>query len=230
MTALAPMMVCERSIYSGPNLYARRPMIRIRLDLGALEDRPTDRLPGFAETLLALLPGLASHGCSYGEPGGLIRRMREGTWLGHVIEHVAIELQALAGAGTTRGKTRSVKGKPGVYDILFRYADPVSGMAAGRAAIALVATLLPADLQRVEGLDLLGEALSNDVPAIVAALRKLVTANGLGPSTRALVDEAQRRGIPVTRRRACRQQGRRQGTAPGRRSAGPARPCCTRCR
>jgi len=199
MTAVAPMLVCERSAYSGPNLYSQRPMIRIRLDLGALEDRPTDRLPGFAKTLLALLPGLASHGCSYGEPGGLIRRMREGTWLGHVIEHVAIELQSLAGAGTTRGKTRSVKGEPGVYDILFRYADPVSGMAAGRAAIALVATLLPADLQRVEGLDLLGEALPNDVPAVVAALRKLVTANGLGPSTRALVDEARRRGIPVTR-------------------------------
>lgn len=79
MTAVAPMRVRERSIYVGPNLYGLRPMIRVRLDLGALEDRPTDRLPGFAEALLALLPGLARHGCSYGEPGGLVRRMREGT-------------------------------------------------------------------------------------------------------------------------------------------------------
>jgi cyanophycin synthetase len=199
MTGARPMHVCDRSIYAGPNLYGLSAMIRIRLDLGALEHRPTDHLPGFADALLALLPGLSRHGCSYGEPGGLVRRMREGTWLGHVIEHVAIELQSLAGAGVTRGKTRSVKGDPGVYDILYRYADPVSGMAAGRAAVALVASLLPDELQRVEGLDLLGEALPGDTSAVIAALGKLVAANGFGPSTRALVDEARRRGIPIAR-------------------------------
>lgn len=199
MTRGSPMRVRERSIYAGPNLYGLRPMIRVRLDLGALEDWPTDRLPGFTDRLLAQLPGLASHGCSYREPGGLTRRMRDGTWLGHVIEHVAIELQSCAGAPVTRGKTRSVRGEPGVYDILFGYADPVSGIAAGRAAIALVAALLPSDLQRVENLDRLGPELPGDADTVIQALRALVTANGFGPSTRALVDEARRRGIPVMR-------------------------------
>jgi cyanophycin synthetase len=198
----APMRVLERSVYVGPNLYGLRPKVRVRLDLGTLEERPTDRLPGFTDALLEHLPGLARHGCSYREAGGLVRRMREGTWLGHVIEHVAIELQSRAGAAVTRGKTRSVKGLPGVYDILFRYADPASGLAAGRAAIALVATLLPPELQDVEGLDLLGDALPGeptDVAAVVAALRQRVAAGGFGPSTQALVDEARRRGIPTLR-------------------------------
>lgn len=197
-----PMRVIERSIYRGPHLYSARPMIRIRLDLGALESWPTDRLPGFADRLVAALPGLEAHGCSYGEPGGFLKRMDEGTWIGHVIEHVAIELQARAGAAVTRGKTRSVKGRDGVYDILFCYADERSGLAAGRAAIALVASLLPQQFQGVEGLDRLGPSLDAEphhVPDITAALRKMIVANGLGPSTAALVAEARRRHIPALR-------------------------------
>ncbi|WP_235534314.1 MULTISPECIES: cyanophycin synthetase [unclassified Sphingopyxis] len=198
----APMRVLERSVYRGPHLYSARPMIRVRLDLGALEQWPTDRLPGFADALVAQLPGLKSHGCSYGEPGGFLRRMDEGTWLGHVIEHVAIELQARAGAAVTRGKTRSAKGHPGVYDILFCYADERSGLAAARAAIALVATFLPSKFQAVEGLDRLGpmlDARPGDGAGIVALLRKMVVTNGLGPSTAALVAEARRRHIPAMR-------------------------------
>ncbi|GGB56916.1 cyanophycin synthetase [Blastomonas aquatica] len=196
------MRVVERSIYRGPHLYSARPMIRIRLDLGALEDWPTNRLTGFAEALIEQLPGLSAHGCSYGQAGGLVRRMADGTWLGHVIEHVAIELQACAGATVTRGKTRSVKHQPGVYDILFSYADEISGMAAGRAAIALVDTLLPPGLRGTTGLDRLGSALltpPTDTETTIAALRRLVIANGLGPSTAAIVREAQRRSIPVMR-------------------------------
>lgn len=139
--AAAPMRVTERAVYRGPHLYSSRPMIRIQLDLGALEDHPTDRLPGFSDALLERLPGLAAHGCSYQRPGGLVQRMAEGTWLGHVIEHVALELQTLAGCRTTRGKTRSVKGRPGVYNILFVYEDETVGLLAGRQAIALVAAL-----------------------------------------------------------------------------------------
>jgi len=198
----APMRVIEKSVYRGPHLYSPRPMIRVRLDLGALEDWPTDRLSGFGQALVALLPSLANHGCSYRAPGGFLRRMEQGTWLGHVIEHVAIELQASAGAAVTRGKTRSVRGAKGVYDILFCYADRDSGLAAARAAIEIVASLLPSDLQAVEGLDRLARPLGvapTDITAIIEALRRLVTANGLGPSTAAIVAEARRRGIPALR-------------------------------
>jgi len=197
-----PMRYLEKSVYRGPHLYSARPMIRVRVDLGALEARPTDTLPGFADALLTILPGLADHGCCYGAPGGFIRRLEGGTWLGHVIEHVAIELQARAGAAVTRGKTRSVRRHPGVYDILYCYADTASGLAAGRAAIEIVAALLPAGLGEVEGLDKLAPAIGADyadIAATIEAIRKLVLANGLGPSTAALVNEARRRHIPVTR-------------------------------
>ncbi|MDO9370366.1 MAG: cyanophycin synthetase [Sphingopyxis sp.] len=196
------MRVLERSVYRGPHLYSARPMIRVRIDLGSLEQWPTDRLPGFADALVEKLPGLKLHGCSYGEPGGFLKRMEEGTWLGHVIEHVAIELQASAGAAVTRGKTRSAKGQPGTYDILFCYADERSGLAAARAAVSLVAALLPTRFQTVEGLDRLGpplDAPANDSAAVSEILRTMVIANGLGPSTAAIVAEARRRHIPVMR-------------------------------
>ena len=111
------MRILERSVFVGPSLYAHFPVIRLELDLGELEQWPTAKLgPAFIEGLVAALPGLAEHGCSYREPGGFLRRMREGegTWLGHVLEHVAIELQNIAGEDVTFGKTRSA-GRPGVY-------------------------------------------------------------------------------------------------------------------
>ncbi len=196
------MHLIDRSVYTGPNLFSLRPMIRLRVDLDVLEDWPTNRITGFTDRLSDALPGLSQHGCSYRKPGGLLRRMREGTWLGHVIEHVALELQTLAGARVSRGKTRSVKGKTGVYDILYCYADKVSGLAAGRAAIELVDALLPPDLRGVEGVERLADVLAEDptnVAVIVLALQRLVAANGLGPSTKSIVDEARRRGIPVLR-------------------------------
>lgn len=95
------MRVLNRNVYVGPSRYAHFPVIRLELDLGELEQWPTARLgDGFIDGLLAALPGLSEHGCSYREPGGFVRRMREGegTWLGHVLEHVALELQNVAGA------------------------------------------------------------------------------------------------------------------------------------
>ena len=115
------MRVVETSTYRGPHLYSHRLMVRIQLDLGALEAWPTNRIPGFTDHLMVALPGLEAHGCSYKSHGGLLMRMREGTWLGHVIEHVALELQKLSGSEVGRGKTRSVKGRPGVYNILYAY-------------------------------------------------------------------------------------------------------------
>ncbi|MER8447319.1 hypothetical protein NKH52_29495 [Mesorhizobium sp. M1066] len=104
--------VLDVRVFRGPHLYSLTPMVQIQIDLGALEGFPTDKLPGFTENLGRLLPGLAAHGCSYGAAGGFLRRMEEGTWLGHVVEHVALELQTVVGHGVTRGKTRSVKGSP----------------------------------------------------------------------------------------------------------------------
>ena len=199
---LSPLKIIEKAVYRGPHLFSALPMIRIKADLGALEEWPSDRLPGFTERLLALLPGLGSHGCSYKVPGGLARRLRQGTWIGHIVEHVAIELQALAGSPVTRGKTRSVRGQPGVYNILYAYEDEATGLAAGAYAIRLVLALVPEELGKVEGLDLLRtDPLPDplDVGAITRSLSDILRANSLGPTTRSLVHEARRRGIPVQR-------------------------------
>ena len=139
------MRILDRSVYVGPSLYAHFPVIRLELDLGALEAWPTGRLgPEFVDALAAALPGLAEHGCSYKEPGGFFRRMREdeGTWLGHVLEHVAIELQNIAGEEVTFGKTRSA-GPPGVYTVVYEYAQRDEGIAAGELGLRLLCSLLP---------------------------------------------------------------------------------------
>jgi cyanophycin synthetase len=197
-----PMRLVEHSVYRGPNRYSRLPMIRLRLDLGDLQDCPTDRLDGFADALVARLPGLADHGCSYGEPGGFLRRVAEGTWLGHVIEHVAIALQVMAGSPVTRGKTRSVRDRPGWYDICYAWREEAVGLAAGAAAARIVAALLPAPWHRVARIDRLGAPLVEDpadIRRLTEALIRLRARVGLGPSTQALSDAAARRGIPVTR-------------------------------
>jgi cyanophycin synthetase len=114
------MKLVDSSVYFGPNIYALFPVIRLTVDLGELEAWPSARLgPAFTAALLEALPGLREHGCSYGEPGGFVRRLTEddGTWLGHVLEHTAIEQQNIAGATVTFGNTRD-SGKPGDYDEL----------------------------------------------------------------------------------------------------------------
>jgi cyanophycin synthetase len=195
------MRVLERAVYRGPHLFSQTPMIRIQLDLGALEDWPTNRLDGFSAGLLALLPGLHHHGCSLGRPGGLEERLQEGTWLGHVAEHVALELQTLAGMPVTRGKTRSVRGRPGVYNVMFAYEEEAVGLMAGRQALELVQSLLPESLRGIEGLDRLAGADDEpfDLAAALQRLTRLARRVGLGPSTKAIVREAQRRGIPALR-------------------------------
>jgi cyanophycin synthetase len=197
---LQPVRVLETGVYRGPHYYSHTPMIRIQLDLGRLENWPSDRIPGFAERLLALLPGLERHGCSYRRRGGFVRRLREGTWFGHVVEHVALELQSLAGDRVTRGKTRSLKGRPGVYNVMFAYRDEEVGLQAGRDALELAHALLPEELRGLEGLDRIAHADGAwDFDRRLEALRRLVRATGFGPTTQALVDEARRRGIPVMR-------------------------------
>ncbi|MBX3724379.1 MAG: cyanophycin synthetase [Xanthomonadales bacterium] len=191
------MRILERNVYVGPSLHAHFPVIRLVLDLGALEDWPTGRLGGaYVDGLVEALPGLAEHGCSYKEPGGFIRRMREdeGTWLGHVMEHVAIELQNVAGEDVTFGRTRSIDGRPGVYSVVYEYSQREEGIAAGELAIVLLCSLLPEAL-RPDGSVPEGwqwQAARDDF--IRYAQRR-----ALGPSTASLVRAAEARGIPWLR-------------------------------
>src|ERR1700687_4350745 len=143
------MRILERNVYVGPSMYAHFPVIKLLLDLGPLEQWPSGKLgPAFVDALVAALPGLQEHGCSYQVPGGLIRRMREeeGTWLGHVLEHVAIELQNIAGEDVSFGKTRSTE-VPGVYTVVYEYAQRDEGIAAGQLGIELLCSLLPPELR-----------------------------------------------------------------------------------
>ena len=143
------MRILDRSVYVGPSVYAHFPVIRLGIELGALEDWPTGRLgPRFTDALLALLPGLHAHTCSYGVPGGFVRRLTEGdgTWLGHVLEHVAIELQNIAGETVSFGKTRSGS-DTGSYDVVYEYAQSEVGMEAGEVGLRLIESLLPAELR-----------------------------------------------------------------------------------
>ncbi|GHF44441.1 cyanophycin synthetase [Deinococcus metalli] len=199
--------VLEYQVYRGPNVYGYEPMIRFQLDLGTLEQHNSSTLPGFTDRLLALVPSLQDHGCSTGRPGGFVSRLREGTWLGHITEHVALELQNLAGRRVTYGKTRSVKGQPGVYNVLYTYREERVGLIAGAIALRLVNSLLPPELQGVDGLELLlPEGVSTLDPRVpfdfaseLVELRRVSRRFILGPTTQSLVTEAERRGIPYLR-------------------------------
>jgi cyanophycin synthetase len=163
------------------------PAIRLVVDIGDLEDRPSNTIPGFSERLIDLIPSLYDHGCSLGYPGGFVQRLREGTWMGHVLEHVALELQNLAGAVVTRGKTRGAD-EPGVYNVVYEFAQEDVGLAAGRLGVRLLNHLIDA---AEPGFDFVRE-LEDDVIRVAERL-------AYGPSTGAIVAEAELRGIPVLR-------------------------------
>ena len=190
------MRILDRSIYVGPSHFARFPVIRLELDLGELEAWPTGKLgKKFVDGLIAALPGLAEHGCSYQEPGGFIRRMNEdeGTWLGHVLEHVALELQNVAGEDVTFGKTRSLD-KPGQYSVVYEYAEREEGVAAGELALRLLCSLLPEKLRPA------GSVPEGwDWPGARDEYIRFAQRRALGPSTASLVHAAEKRGIPWLR-------------------------------
>jgi len=190
------MRILDRAVYVGPSLYAHFPVIRLEVDLGPLEQWPTARLgPAFIDRLIETLPGLHEHGCSYGEPGGFIRRLREdeGTWMGHVLEHVAIELQNVAGEPVTFGKTRGA-GTEGRYHVTYQYAQEDVGLEAGRLGVILLHSLLPPDL-RPEG-SVPGDF---DFAAERDEFIRFAQRRALGPSTMALVRAAEERRIPWIR-------------------------------
>jgi cyanophycin synthetase len=189
------MKVLSTSVFRGPNVHALFPVIHQVIDLGVLEEWPTSRLgDAFIDALVEKLPGLAEHGCSWREPGGFIRRMREdgGTWLGHVLEHMVLELQNESGADVTFGKTRSAD-RPGVYDVVWEFEDEYAGVEAGKLAWSLLQSLLPEALR------------SRDAPRDFDFARKRddfirsVQKRALGPSTASLVKAAEARDIPWIR-------------------------------
>lgn len=181
------LKIRDTTVYRGPNVWARMPAVHLRLDIGDLEDRPTNKIPGFYERLTELLPSLYDHTCSVGRPGGFLQRMREGTWMGHVVEHVALELQNLAGAEVRRGKTRG-SDEHGVYNVIFQYQQEDVGLAAGRLAVHLVNHLIFA-----------AEPDFDFVHELEDGVIKVAERLAYGPSTGAIVSEAERRGIPTLR-------------------------------
>ena len=133
------MKILATNVYVGPSLYAHFPVIRHQVDIGVLEDWPSARLgSGFIDGLLDALPGLAQHSCSYSEAGGFLRRLREdeGTWMAHIWEHTAIELQNMAGSDVSFGKTRGM-GPLGCYNMIFEYKQRDVGLEASRIAHTL---------------------------------------------------------------------------------------------
>ncbi|HIC51213.1 MAG TPA: cyanophycin synthetase, partial [Candidatus Marinimicrobia bacterium] len=191
------MKVLETNVYVGPNVYAHFPVIRQILDLGILEEWPTSRLgQAFTDKVIEYLPGLEEHGCSYREKGGFIRRMieDEGTWLGHVMEHVAIELQNMAGSKVTFGKTRSL-GEKGHYNVVFQYLQRDVGLEASRLARTVILDLLPDEVKKELGEKVGDFAFEEARDSFIRFAQKFE----FGPSTASLVDAAKERDIPWIR-------------------------------
>ncbi|MBA2249071.1 MAG: cyanophycin synthetase [Chitinophagaceae bacterium] len=180
------MKIVEIKIMRGPNYWSvRRPkLIQMKLDLEEMEELPSDKIPGFKEKLEKMLPSLYVHRCSEGVPGGFFTRVAEGTWMGHIIEHVALELQTLAGMETGFGRTRTT-GKKGEYYVVFDYMEEEVGDYAARAAFNLVKSLIDDSFYN----------LDEDVQQ----LRVIRENTRLGPSTGSIVEEAEKRGIPFIR-------------------------------
>src|SRR6202035_2014016 len=179
------LKILESQVLRGPNFWSYEPPIRLLVDLGSLEHWPSNTLPAFTDALIDLLPGLRDHGASLHRPGGFIERLRDGTWWGHVAEHVALELQRETGASTTRGKTRRA-GTPGTYNVVYGYNEEQVGLAAGKLAVRLLNHLVHANP-------------TFDYVAELESLVLLADRAALGPSTQAILDEAARRDIPYIR-------------------------------
>lgn len=180
------MKIIKIQTLRGANIWSsyRKNLIQMRLDLEEMEQFPTNLISGFKERLQKLIPSLIEHGCSEGVSGGFFTRVEEGTWMGHVIEHIALELQTLAGMETGYGRTRSTS-TPGIYNVLFSYIDQEAGAYAASAAVNIAEALV----------------LDKDYnfEADIRELKNIYICNKLGPSTRSIVEAALRSGIPWMR-------------------------------
>ena len=180
-----PDIVIRRMAHlRGPNVWTYRPVIEAVVDIGELEDFPSNTLPGFYQRLTGWLPGLIEHRCSVGRRGGFLMRLRDGTWPGHILEHVALELQTQAGMKTGFGKARMTHER-GVYKVVIRTRDE----AVGRAALESARDLVMAAINDTP----------YDIGATIAKLTDMVDRRCLGPSTACIVDAATERGIPHLR-------------------------------
>jgi cyanophycin synthetase len=182
------LRVLESRVLRGPNYWSPKPVVRLLVDLGDLERWPSNTIPHFTEALVGVMPTLDDHACSLGRRGGFISRLREGTWMGHVTEHVALELQNLAGTEVRHGKTRSA-GAEGRYHVIFEYREEQVGLEAGRMAVRLVNHIVDPDDPEV----------AFDLEVEMEHLIRLAERLAFGPSTQALVDEAIARDIPILR-------------------------------
>ncbi|MBV2234362.1 MAG: cyanophycin synthetase [Sterolibacterium sp.] len=168
----------------GPSMWTYRPALEAWVDIGELEESPSDRLPGFTERLIGWLPGLAEHRCSIGEPGGFLQRLREGTWPAHILEHVTLELQTRAGQPSGYGRARETS-RPGIYKVVVRSPQFDLTEACLHAARDLVMAAI--------------ENRPFDVAATIGRLHALADRVCLGPSTESIVAAARARGIPELR-------------------------------
>lgn len=170
----------------GPNIWSvqRKKLIQMRLDLEEMEQFPTNKIEGFRERIEAMFPTMIEHRCSEGVRGGFFSRIERGTWMGHVIEHIALEIQTLAGMETGFGRTRETK-TPGVYNVVFSYTEENVGMFAAESAVAIAEAL-------IAGTDY-------DLEADIQKMREIRERVRLGPSTGSIVEEAVARDIPWIR-------------------------------
>ena len=180
------MKILKIQALRGPNIWSiqRKKLIQMRLDLEEMEQLPTNKISGFRTRLEALIPSLIEHRCSEGCRGGFFQRVDKGTWLGHVIEHIALEIQTLAGMDTGFGRTRETK-TPGVYNVVFSYLEENVGLFAAEASVAMA------------------QALADNIPynldADIQKMKEIRERVRLGPSTGSIVDEAVSRDIPWIR-------------------------------
>ncbi|MFD1256327.1 cyanophycin synthetase [Mucilaginibacter terrae] len=180
------MKIEKIQVLRGPNIWSisRKKLIQMRLNLEELEHSPTNTIDGFYERLKELLPSMYSHRCSPGVPGGFFQRVEQGTWMGHVIEHIALEIQTLAGMNTGYGRTRETK-TPGTYNVVFNYLEENVGVFAASAAVKIAEALIagtPYDLEKD-----------------IQQMREIRESSRLGPSTGSIVEEAISRDIPWIR-------------------------------
>ncbi len=178
------MQICSIQSFNGKNIYSHRPVVKIVVDLEELYDTPTKDIQGFNERLLSIVPGLYKHRCTPGHEGGFVERLKEGTYIAHVTEHLILELQMMLGYDVFFGKARLAK-EPSIYNIVYEFMDESCGIECGRAALSIVSSLV--------------NGIAVDSDGIFSNLARVKIESELGPSTKAIYDEARARGIPVVR-------------------------------
>ncbi|GAA4450135.1 cyanophycin synthetase [Nibrella saemangeumensis] len=180
------MKILDIRCLRGPNYWSVRKhkLIALRLDLEQLEENPTNKIDGFYERLRQLIPSLHSHECSEGRPGGFFFRVETGTWMGHVIEHIALEIQTLAGMSCGYGRTRGT-GEQGIYNVIFEFQEERAGLYAAGCAVDIAQALIA--------------GTPYDIDKTIAALRDIGDTHRLGPSTSAIVEACVHKGVPFRR-------------------------------